>query len=98
MKKGDLCKFIGRSVQKEVFAQTLPHVQANVGGRDRVGGGVTPAVLPRHRARGSASSGSLNTPEPSQRIEQPHQTQMIEKGLREGCVSIARGEHATAED
>lgn len=40
----------------------------------RVGGGVTPAVLPHHRTCGSASGGSLNTLESSHRIEQRHQT------------------------
>ena len=32
MKKGDLSKFIERAVQKEVFAQTVAHVQARNAG------------------------------------------------------------------
>ena len=40
--------------------------------RHRVGGRVTPAVLPHHRTCGSASGGSLNTLEPSHRIEDRH--------------------------
>ncbi|MBM4312933.1 MAG: hypothetical protein FJ122_03330, partial [Deltaproteobacteria bacterium] len=45
------------------------------GRTNRVGGGVTPAVLPHHRTCGSASGGSLNTLESSHRIEQRHQPQ-----------------------
>jgi hypothetical protein len=43
-------------------------------GAHRVGGGVTPAVLPHHRTCGSASGGSLNTLESAHRIDERHQT------------------------
>ena len=41
---------------------------------NRVGDGVTPVALSHHRTCGSASGGSLDTLESSQRIEQRHQT------------------------
>ena len=40
----------------------------------RVGGGVTPAVLPHHRTCGSAYGGSCKTLESLRRREQRHQT------------------------
>ena len=59
-------------------------------GAHRVGGGVTPAVLPHHRTCCSASGGSWDTLESSHGIEQRHQPQAIEVRLREGRVHVAR--------
>jgi len=56
----------------------------------RVGGRVTPYVLPHHRTGGSVSGGSLNTLELSHRINQRHQTQTIKERLRESLIHVAR--------
>ena len=55
-------------------AATICRSMGFLAGQNRVGGGVTPAVLPHHRTCGSASGGSSNTLESSHRIEQRHQT------------------------
>ena len=56
----------------------------------RVGGWVTPAVLPHHRTYGSVYGGSWHTLELQYRVQYRHQAQSIKAELRHGPVHVRR--------
>ena len=55
---------------------------------DRVGGWVTPAVLPHHRTYGSVYGGSWHTLEPQHRVQYRHQSQLIKASFGQGGVQM----------
>ena len=57
-------------------------------GAHRVGGGVTPAVLPHHRTYGSVYGGSCDTLESTHCIHYRHQPPSIKEHLRHGLVHV----------
>ena len=63
-------------------------ISARLYSDNRVGGGITSAVLPHHRTYGSVYGGSWQAPQPTRCIEQRYQSKTIKIGLRKCRVHV----------
>jgi hypothetical protein len=65
---------IKERIEQKANSKTATERKYSTPAYHRVGGGVTPAVLPRHRTYGSVYGGSFNTLEAQPGVQQRDQT------------------------